>query len=201
MLLPQTIIAKQGPLMQINLLWQGLLYHSLEHCAVTINSSATEVNSIIIGQFEGNIFRTEYLIRANQNWETVYFEIKHQLAGQISSFTGEQEGRDGWIIDGERAVGLNGCLDIDISLTPFTNSLPINRLRLSEGESSIVDVLYVNVLEGCITRTRQRYTRLSETDYKYENVPDDFEAVVSVDELGFVINYPGLFVRNAVDSW
>jgi uncharacterized protein len=42
---------------------------------------------------------------------------------------------------------------------------------------------------------QQKYTRLSPTNYKYENVPNDFESVIAVDDLGLVVEYPGLFKR------
>ena len=32
-------------------------------------------------------------------------------------------------------------------------------------------------------------------EYKFENVPNDFEAIITVDEWGLVVNYPELFVR------
>jgi hypothetical protein len=83
-------------------------------------------------------------------------------------------------------------------LTPFTNTLPINRLKLSEKEGEQIMVLYVDVLGRKIMPVRQKYTRLSQNSYKYENVPNDFEAVIAVDELGLVVDYPGLFKRTYI---
>ena len=40
---------------------------------------------------------------------------------------------------------LQGCADVDISVTPFTNTLPIRRLQLAEGESAEIRVAYVHV--------------------------------------------------------
>ena len=88
-----------------------------------------------------------------------------------------------------------GCIDIDISLTPFTNSLPINRLQLQVNEVQYIKVLYIDILGRTIRSVVQQYTKISDHKYQYENVPNDFEAVITVDEWGIVTEYPGLFVR------
>ena len=60
-----------------------------------------------------------------------------------------------------------------------------------------IQVIYLDLLEQKITPVKQKYTRLSKTEYHYENVPNDFEAKIEVDELGFVVDYPSLFVRSS----
>jgi hypothetical protein len=181
----------------LNLLWIGQVYHSLESCLLSTTDAGTEVNSVIIGTFENKIYRIEYFIKTNQNWETVLLEIKSQFADKTDCLDFQSDGKGNWMTNGKHAEQFNGCIDIDISLTPFTNTLPINRLKLSESEKHLINVLYIDVLEQQTKPVRQRYTRLSETEYKYENVPNDFEAVITVDELGLVVNYPELFMRIA----
>ncbi len=169
-----------------NLQWQGQLYNSVETCVFTANDSGTEANAVITG----NYGKLRYLIRTNRNWETVYFEISSQIGDKETHFSFQSDGKGNWMNE-----DFNGCTDIDISLTPFTNSLPINRLNLKIGEQQLVNILFVNVLEQQIKKVQQSYTRLSAFEYKYENVPNDFEAVITVDKSGFVVDYPGLFVR------
>lgn len=183
--------------MQTHLLWQGLLHQSLEHCVVARSTAGTEVSGVIVGLFDNTICRVEYSINTNTDWETHYFAIKAQLADRAIHFTGERDTPGSWLIEGIRAEELDGCIDIDISLTPFTNTLPINRLKLSQKESRMIDVVYIDVLEQAISRKQQRYTRISDEAYRYENMPNDFEAVISVDGEGLVADYPGLFVRTA----
>lgn len=61
----------------------------------------------------------------------------------------------------------------------------------------MIRVIYLDLLEGQVQPVRQQYTRLSETQYHYQNVPNDFEAVITVDALGLVVDYPQLFTRTA----
>ncbi|HMF72577.1 MAG TPA: putative glycolipid-binding domain-containing protein, partial [Flavitalea sp.] len=77
-------------------------------------------------------------------------------------------------------------------------TLPVNRLKLHTNDERQIQVIYVDVLKRKIKQIRQKYTRLSNTVYLYENVPNDFEAKIEVDELGLVVDYPGLFVRTAI---
>ena len=62
------------------------------------------------------------------------------------------------------------------------------------GGSEVIKVIYIDVFEG-IRTVQQKYTRLSASTYKYENVPNDFEAVITMDDAGFILEYPGLFRR------
>jgi hypothetical protein len=58
-------------------------------------------------------------------------------------------------------------------------------------------VIYLDLLAQEVSPVRQKYTRLSQLEYQYENVPNDFEAKIQVDESGLVVDYPSLFVRSA----
>ena len=88
-----------------------------------------------------------------------------------------------------------GCTDIDISCTPFTNTLPIRRLNLKIGESAEIQVLHVDCPQIRFEVSRQRYERLSESQYRFTSLENDFTAIITVDENGFVTDYPELFER------
>jgi hypothetical protein len=184
--------------MQKNILWTGIEYYSLENCVLTITDSGSEVNSSIIGTYANELYKIEYRVRTNRHWETISLEIRSQLYNAIETIDLRKEGKESWSINGRPDQKFNGCIDIDISLTPFTNTLPINRLNLSAKEEEQIKVLYVDVLGRKMRPVRQKYTRLSRTDYKFENVPNDFESAISVDELGLVVNYPRLFKRTYI---
>ena len=184
--------------MQTNVLWTGREYYSLENCLVTTTEKGTEIDSVIVGSYEHKIYRLEYHIKTNPQWETVFFEIKSQHSDQVNYFTFESDGKGNWMTDGRLAHQFQGCTDIDIPLTPFTNTLPINRLKLTPQASEHIQVIYIDLLAHRIERVTQKYTCLSETTYHYENVPNDFEAVITVDALGLVVDYPTLFVRTAL---
>jgi uncharacterized protein len=96
---------------------------------------------------------------------------------------------------------LDGCLDLDISRTPFTNTLPIRRVALAPGESTDLLVAYTSVPDLSIRPVRQRYTCLSRTPsdgtYRYEGLESNFTADLLVDEKALVVDYPGIWKRAA----
>ena len=85
--------------------------------------------------------------------------------------------------------------DIDLSVTPSTNTLPIRRLDLKVGESKEVTATWVRFPELVIQPLPQRYTRLTETRYRYESRGGAFTAELEVDENGVVIDYPPAWER------
>ena len=184
--------------MQTNLLWTGREYHSLENCLVNLSDGGVEVTSTIIGTYKKKIYKVEYLIKANRNWETLLLEIYSRHSDNTQSIRLESDGKGNWMSDRKNAEELKGCVDVDISLTPFTNTLPIKRLQFGQNNAKEVQVVYCDLLEGQIRPVKQKYTCLSKTKYHYQNVPNDFEATIVVDESGFVVDYPSLFVRTAV---
>jgi hypothetical protein len=80
-------------------------------------------------------------------------------------------------------------------LTPFTNTLPINRLNLTEGDSKEIEVVYFDLPSSNFSPLKQRYTNLGNGIYKYESLASGFTANLEVDNEGFVINYPGIWQR------
>jgi uncharacterized protein len=183
--------------MQVNILWTGREYYSLENCVLTTNDKGSEITSVIIGQYNQEIYRVEYWIKTNVHWATIFFEVKVQAFDKREIIRYESNGKGKWTKKGKQIDEFNGCIDIDIPLTPFTNTLPINRMKLQINESRDIKVLYLDILAKEIKMVRQKYARLSHDQYKYENVPNDFEAVITVDESGIVVDYPELFVRTA----
>lgn len=89
----------------------------------------------------------------------------------------------------------DSCIDVDFSLTPFTNSLPINRLRLGTGLMREINVIYIRWPELSLQPLRQRYTNMGNELYKYENLESGYSALLSMDRDGLVMDYPGMWKR------
>jgi uncharacterized protein len=175
--------------------WRSKEYGSLEECRLLTKEDAIEVDSVINGSYDHNNFSVRYTIITNLNWETIHFSVSSEVNGKQRTISCSSDGKGNWSENGKTLPGFAGCTDIDIPLTPFTNTLPINRLGLELNAAAKIKVLYIDVLQQKETALHQRYTRIAAGKYKYENVPNDFEAMISVDGDGFVTDYPGLFSR------
>lgn len=183
--------------MQTNILWSGREYYSLENCLIDTSETGSEITSTIIGSYQGKIYQVAYHIKTNEHWETVFVAITSRHSNQTQKIQLEGDGKGNWTSNGTEAKQFRGCIDVDIALTPFTNTLPIRRLKLHQQQEQVIQVIYIDLIDQRILPVRQLYRCLSATEYHYENIPNDFEARVVVDESGFVVDYPSLFVRTA----
>ena len=91
----------------------------------------------------------------------------------------------------ERPPQYSDCVDVDLSFTPATNTLPIRRLGLEIGEEAEIHVAWLVGPKLSVQRVPQRYTRLAEDRYRYTQ--DEFEAELTVDRQGLVLEYEGLW--------
>ena len=103
---------------------------------------------------------------------------------------------DGWNLNGRWMPELARAIDVDFVLTPLTNSLPIHRLALSVGASAEIVTAWVDAPPGLeVHLDPQRYTRTGTLTYLFESLDSDFSREITVDQAGFVVDYPGLFAR------
>lgn len=110
------------------------------------------------------------------------------------------DGEGHWATADGRAVNyLEGCEYVDISATPFTNTLPIGRLGLAPGESADICVAYLDGADLQPWPEPQRYACLEKDDqgglYRFLSLDGGFTADLPVDADGLVVDYPGLFRR------
>jgi hypothetical protein len=156
-------------------------------------------NGLVIGLEAGRPFRIGYEVRCDERWRVREVRAAAPDLGRpVLDLLADGEGR--WKRGGgESMPELDGCIDVDISATPFTNTLPIRRLGLEPGKSEELMVTYVRVPELLVGPERQRYGCLeAQADgglYRFEALPSGFVAELPVDAEGLVIDYPGLFRR------
>ncbi|MBL7711054.1 MAG: putative glycolipid-binding domain-containing protein [Chitinophagaceae bacterium] len=186
--------------MQTRIIWEGKDRFSAEYCHIMLYESGPLVQATIIGTDGGRIYKTDYVIKCNEKWHTLSLDLSSSFDDVLSEHRLRSDGRGNWTLDGKEAAFLKGCLDIDISQTPFTNSLFINRAKLEPGSKQEVNLVYIDVLQRELSVKPQQYTRLSRCQYRFANVPNDFEALVSVDDNGLVTDYEGLFRRVATEE-
>jgi hypothetical protein len=178
--------------MQTTIIWTGKFYHSLEHCVLKPTASGHEITATIIGSHENQIYKVEYRIKTNRNWETTFLTLRAQLNDSIEIHTLEKkQGR--WLLNGKAEQAWVNIFDIDLSLTPFTNTLAINRLQLEVNQQQTIEVLYFDLPKNQIRPVRQLYTRTADDRYLYENYEKSFQSEIKVDAQGLVRDYPKLF--------
>ncbi|MDR3026411.1 putative glycolipid-binding domain-containing protein [Chryseobacterium sp.] len=176
------------------LIWKGIFYQSLEYFNIHSDDKGYTVQSRIIGCYKDKIYAVDYRMFIDKNWIIQNFQIESEVNKVKTTLEGKKL-QDQWEINNVINPEFNNFKFIDISLTPFTNTLPINNLNLSENKSQKIDVIYIDVLKQHIKPVQQKYTRRAPYQYLYENIENDFKAEISIDESGLVISYPELFEK------
>jgi uncharacterized protein len=172
--------------------WSG---KGIEHLVLHEGPDEIVADAAILGTAEDEVFAARYRILCDKSWRVRKAEIV-QIGGG-SALELASDGAGNWA-DGSGAPmpQLAGAIDIDIAITPFTNTLPIRRLHLQTGQSGEILVVYVQLPGLTVTTDRQRYTCLeSDRRYRYESLDSDFTRDIEVDRDGLVVIYPGLFRR------
>jgi hypothetical protein len=137
--------------------------------------------------------RYSYEIVCESDW--TFRQLRLEAASEERTLLITYDGRGGWEVDGVTRSDLTDAIDIDLAITPFTNTLPIRRLDLAVGDEGDVTAVYVSFPDLEVTLDEQRYTRLDEDVYLYESLDGDFSREITVDLDGIVVDYPGLFER------
>lgn len=139
-------------------------------------------------------FSARYEIECDSAWRVERFAVEVADSGQTLELTADGTGE--WSDSAGPRETLRGAIDIDISATPLTNTLPIRRLRLKRNQSAEISVVYVTLPDLTVALDGQRYTCLVPNKrYRYESIDSDFAREIEVDEHGLVLLYHGLFRR------
>jgi len=178
-------------------MWTPWSEPGLEYLHLLQQDGNILADSIIVGVSNRMPFLLRYEITCDSNWRVKELNLM-LLSGNRKSIKIQADGQGHWSTHtGDPVSSFDGCIDVDISATPFTNTLPIRRLELKSGQSAELLVVYVLIPEMELMTDRQRYTCLELNAggglYKYESMESDFSAELPVDSDGLVIDYPGLF--------
>ncbi|THG33498.1 putative glycolipid-binding domain-containing protein [Naasia lichenicola] len=180
-----------------SLAWTATDGVGLERATVEMAEEGAVLRGSVVRDDEA-VYRISYEVRVDARWTTRSVTVFDDETGRSLQLRSEGNGR--WIdADGAPLDRLDGAVDVDISATPMTNTLPVRRLGLAIGESADIVTAYVLVTELGTDRgvelDAQRYTRTGELEYLYESRSSDFRRTVQVDEDGFVLEYQDAFRR------
>ncbi len=185
--------------MESHVLWTPLEQTGLEQLHLVENDTGVVADGLVLGIEHATPFRLWYQVRTDSDWNVreCLLQVDREKGHTLHLYT---DGQGHWAdAAGVACSTLEGCLDIDISSTPFTNTLPVRRLALTPGQSADLLVAYITIPDLSIRPVQQRYTCLSRTAssgiYRYEGLESNFTADLLVDAQGLVVDYPGIWKR------
>ena len=179
-------------------MWWACDGPGLEYLRLAVRDSGVVADGVVLGVSDGHPFRLAYEVRCDAYWRVRAARVG--VPGEPPKVELFSDGEGNWKGSDERPLSyLDGCRYIDVSATPFTNTLPIRRLGLAPGESAEISVAYFDGTELQPWPEPQRYTCLEEDDgsalYRFLSLDGGFTVDLTVDQDGLVVDYPGLFER------
>ena len=177
--------------------WKRLDTPGTEYFTLSEVTNGWELAGTVTVTLDANPVLVQYSVQCSAGWETRMVDVFVESGSERRHLRlTALEGR--WEL-GERVLtDVEGGVDVDLGVTPSTNTLPIRRVPLQVGEHADLIVAWVRFPDLAVVRSDQRYTRLAENTYRYES--GSFSRDIDVDELGLVTSYPGLFVTESVVS-
>lgn len=186
--------------MHRDIVWEWANRPGLEHLSLDIAPDGITADGMVLVALDRRTVRLRYRVRCDARWRVGEASLAlDQEDGPQRSLTLTREATEGWRIDGAPRPDLDGCRDIDIMVTPFTNTLPIRRLDLPPDAATAIRVVYIRIPELTAAAVDQEYTRLDPATpprrFRYRNLDSDFVAELAVDADGVVVDYPGIWRR------
>jgi len=171
--------------------WSG---NCTERLILKENREGIHAESVIISKDSDNPFAARYEIICDPEWRVRSAGV--EILGEDRKIELTGDGKGNWSDESGARDELRGAIDTDITATPFTNTLPIRRLKLWKEQSADILTVYIHLPGLSITTDPQRYTFLEAGRlYRFESLDSDFARDIEVDADGLVLTYPGLFKR------
>lgn len=179
----------------------------LESLELAVRDGGVTADGAVLVVLDGVPTEIRYRLEYDRGWRFVRGMIRSRTAPEGEgpaerTLEIEREDRpDGapaWRIDGEPRPDLAGCTDLDLMVTPFTNTPPLRTRPLAPGEARALRVAWVRWPGLAVEPVEQEYRRLDDpapevpvapVRYRYRNLDSGFEAELTVDGDLLVIDY------------
>jgi hypothetical protein len=172
-------------------LWQGVETAALDHCRLEAGPDGLRLSGTVLTAEFGTPLDIRYLVQAGPDGLTRRVELALDGGAVRRVLLADRAGRWRWE-GGSELAAVAGALDVDLTVTPATNTLPIRRLAgLAVGEAADLRMAWVQFPDLEVIPSEQRYERLAGERWRFSS--GDFSAELLVDPSGLVLDYGGLF--------
>ena len=181
-------------MLSLTCIWRRIGLQGLEHLSLNEVEGGYRVDSFLSVEADLGGVTCEYHFDLDSKWRTKVFTLNQHQAGKDASIRVEWLDGERWKVNGEMRPDLDGCFDLDLTVSPFTNTLAIQQLKLAADEAKEFRAVYVRIPQLEVVAADQRYRRLDASEpprrFLYEGLGTGFIEEITVDEHALVERYP-----------
>ena len=180
---------------QRSVLWRRMDGAGTESFLLSRDDTGWCLEGNVVALLDHEPSHIRYRVLCDPSWRALSAQVSQNRGGveRELHITVRDSGR--WWVEGEEDARLRNCTDVDLEISPSTNTIPIRRLNLAVGQESAVTAAWVRFPALTIEPLHQRYTRTGANRYRYAS--HDFATDLEVDDLGLVTRYDGGWSRQA----
>lgn len=179
-------------IMNKSILWRRIDLPGHEACRLFQFNDEWWLEGTAVFSSDHRPCRLSYFVTCDSSWNT--------RRGSVTGWVGDvpvelaiEADNQRWRVKNVEIPATHGCVDLDLNFSPSTNLLPIRRLNLEIGQHAAVKAAWLRFPSFELEPLSQIYTRLDQFTYRYASDDGKFVRELTVNEVGFVTDYPGLW--------
>jgi uncharacterized protein len=177
-----------------DIVWQSLAWPSTVSLRFEQNKNRISGNGFAVGKTDQhNPFVYRYIVTLTPQWIIRTISILSLLDDRKLDLKYASEK---WYSNDIHIPEFDSVPFFDISISPFTNSIPLKQLVLKTGQPKQIDVVYFDENLFSLRKVQQTYTKINTQTYLYQDMElPNFKAKFTIDEDGLIEDYQLLFKK------
>jgi uncharacterized protein len=161
------------------LLWQRVDTVGVEYAE--LGGDPVRIQGEVVLFEDRTPFAVSYDVECDEAGLTARAHLRVKRSGTLHELTLTRGPAGNWTANGRSLPELHGLGDVDLAVTPSTNTPPIRRLGLGVGQAAEVTAAWVKLPALEVVPLRQVYRRMESSIYDYEAPDLQFRATLEVD--------------------
>ena len=129
--------------------WKNLLINGADYCALWRTAEGWLLRGTVVGVLKDQRpVLANYEISCDEHWFTHRVEVNRIAGNETKALSLSVESRGVWRASGKELPGLRGCHDVDLAVTPATNTLPSTAYCGAFGSGVAARVVISPLFEG-----------------------------------------------------
>ena len=185
--------------MQTDILWRRLDQPGHDGCRFGLEPGDRRIDGTALWRENGRLLRIAYLVTLGPDWSTRDATLAGWDGDRRLDIAIRRSEAGRWWLNDVPQPDLDALPDVDLGITPATNTNAIRRLNLGVGDRAQTTAAWLDPADWALKPLVQSYHRLAEGTYAYASPDHGYRAELTVDAQGIVRVYPGLWIAEAED--